>query len=463
MARVRLEDIAEESGISISTVARAMSNELGVSPAIRRRVIEAADRIGAGTSPQTELRQRRRRRRSSLAQSIALVVPDLSAWETSALSSAVHERLSDAGHYVVVHPARTRATRTTILERAAYERLADAVVVLGVPVSPRAVRHIRLAGVPLLVLGAGRSTVAHVAVDSGRSIGRALEHLVEIGHRRIEVVRWAAGSARRAGSDGLTDSDRPIVLVPRVPGGDLQGLSVTFADVGFEPEERAGAGSGREVFDVLASRLLSRREPPTAVCVDSVEGSGHLVTAFRRLGANVPGDVSVVGVGSGPLAEVMDLSTVSQPIHEQADRVADLLGDLLEGHDLLRTGTVEPVVVVRGTTAPPGTPSVVPAAGAGVPGLTTWRPSGGVAEDEVGGQDQLVVGHGVVLDTVHDDADGRLRSGPQRESDRRQGGVAVHRPRKGAKPRDADVVAGPQAGSRGGSQRDRREHVAPAD
>jgi Transcriptional regulators len=63
--------------------------------------------------------------------------------------------------------------------------------------------------------------------------------------------------------------------------------------------------------------LLGLREPPTAVYAHSDEVALGAMRTLRRAGLRIPEDISVIGIDNHPLAELTDLTTVSQPVRQQ--------------------------------------------------------------------------------------------------------------------------------------------------
>jgi DNA-binding LacI/PurR family transcriptional regulator len=76
--------------------------------------------------------------------------------------------------------------------------------------------------------------------------------------------------------------------------------------------------------------------------------------ALRRMGLRVPHDVALIGFDNHPTAELMDLSTVRQPVVEQAsDIAARLLSAVTNMPDESEEDVVLPTeIVVRGSTDP---------------------------------------------------------------------------------------------------------------
>ena len=101
-------------------------------------------------------------------------------------------------------------------------------------------------------------------------------------------------------------------------------------------------------------RLLSLREPPTAVFAYSDEVAMGALRSLRRAHVAVPDQMSIIGVDDHPMAELIDLTTVHQPVEAQGAIAGQMVLDLLHGRTSPdRQITVPTYLVVRGSTAPP--------------------------------------------------------------------------------------------------------------
>jgi LacI family transcriptional regulator, repressor for deo operon, udp, cdd, tsx, nupC, and nupG len=99
--------------------------------------------------------------------------------------------------------------------------------------------------------------------------------------------------------------------------------------------------------------LLGLREPPTAVYAHSDELAIGAMRTLRRAGIRVPEDISVIGIDDHPLAELTDLTTVSQPVRQQGVLAGQMVLGLLQGEDVERAVTVPTRLIIRRSTAPP--------------------------------------------------------------------------------------------------------------
>ena len=104
---------------------------------------------------------------------------------------------------------------------------------------------------------------------------------------------------------------------------------------------------------VAAARLI-QRGVTGMICASDVLALGS-IRAARRLGLEVPRDVSVVGFDDSALMTCTDppLTTVRQPIEMMGQAAVDLLVNQIEGTGVQRDELLfEPELVVRGSTAP---------------------------------------------------------------------------------------------------------------
>ena len=83
-----------------------------------------------------------------------------------------------------------------------------------------------------------------------------------------------------------------------------------------------------EAGDAAAAELLARGELPDAILAVNDEVAIGLLTGLRRGGVDVPGRVSVAGIDDTRPARLVDLTSVSLPLHELGERAARMI---LEG------------------------------------------------------------------------------------------------------------------------------------
>jgi LacI family transcriptional regulator len=180
--------------------------------------------------------------------------------------------------------------------------------------------------------------IPSVAAANAAGAEQAVQHLLELGHRRIAAITgppgWVATEERRRAYRGVLVS----AGLPLEPALELE------ADFDFDPGAQA------------AAVLLELDPPPTAIFAFSdMIAIGAMRTARSR-GIRIPDELSIVGFDDSVYAPVVDpaLTTVRQPLAEMGATAVDLLVRLMrkETVDALHLEPFTRLVVRETTTIP---------------------------------------------------------------------------------------------------------------
>ncbi len=99
--------------------------------------------------------------------------------------------------------------------------------------------------------------------------------------------------------------------------------------------------------------LLAGPHPPTAVFAESDEMAFGAMKTIRKRRLRIPQDVAVIGFDDHDAAELLDLSTVRQPVHAEGATVARALLAAAGGGAPAEPAVELPLeLVVRGSTDP---------------------------------------------------------------------------------------------------------------
>lgn len=328
-----IRDVAKQALVSTATASRALRGLPSVTAETRARVERAAAELDYVTPFNA----------SSLASgrtnSVGIVVPFVSRWFFGTVIAGAETVLREAGLDLVVYGVADPPSRERFFEQLPVRRRVDAVLVLALPLTAQEAGALRGLRVPVVLVGTSAEGFSSVGIDDFAAATDAVQHLIDLGHRRIGLI-------------GETD---PPPHGFTTPGRRRQGYLHTLAEAGIAPAQDLQAVGGFTVTagEAAMERLLTRTTPPSAVFAMSDEMAFGALRALRRAGAAVPADVSVIGFDDHELAGALDLSTVAQPVFEQGARAAELLLDQLY-REAPPTDVVLPTEVVpRTTTGPP--------------------------------------------------------------------------------------------------------------
>ncbi|ACL38119.1 transcriptional regulator, LacI family [Pseudarthrobacter chlorophenolicus A6] len=328
-ARPTIYDVAHRAGVSKSLVSLVLRGSPNVSDPRREAVQAAIDELGYRPS----------RAASALAanrtQSIGLLIDDFhNPWFVEVLRG-LRSVLDPAGWNISVADLQLEALSGRNPLDGFLAMHVDGLIIAA---EPHAAPPLRNLDVPFVVAGvreldSGPADV--VASDEVQGAGLAVEHLVQLGHRRIAHLSGTGGSAK-ARLDGYLRSVRAAGLEPLVVGesGDTT--------------EEAGYTAARELF--------SGHDGVTAVFAANDTMALGALAALKEHGLRTPEDVSVVGYDNTPLAESRYLDLTSIDSHNASigsEAARALLGRIAEPSAPRRQLLLAPSLMARGSTAAP--------------------------------------------------------------------------------------------------------------
>jgi DNA-binding LacI/PurR family transcriptional regulator len=324
--QAKLKDVAEASGVSISTVSRVFSDPGRLSPETTRRVLEVARRLRF--SPNVMARALI----TGTSPNIGLVVPDISnPYMTTLLKAAQAVSRNRATGVFVADTDDSAAIERQVCEQFAQQ--CRGVVLCAPRMSASHIREVSEI-VPLVLVNRVVEGIPCIYTDSRAAMRELLDDLVAQGHRRIAYLPGPIGSwANRQRARAIVERARTLAI-------ELLRLEHT---------------AGRHADGIDAASTVTELGVTAVMAFDDVLASG-LVEGLRRLGRSVPGDVSVTG-HDDVLAEVVQpgLTTVTG----QSARVGQLCIQRLfdessaNGAADAQPTAVKATVVRRLSTAPP--------------------------------------------------------------------------------------------------------------
>ena len=235
----------------------------------------------------------------------------------------------------------------------------DGALVYSCNTDSTAVDWLKRRKLPLVFIDQGPSPgYPSVNIDDRAGARSAAQHLVDLGHRRIDIVIAKESDPVHVVRDPLATTNH--VVKQRLLGWfdalQAAGIEPTVVQEGYYPTPGSGRGSGEEAAGVL----LDRPERPTAIlCFSDVVAYGVVQAALAR-GLKVPDDLSVVGFDDNPLAQRMRpaLTTVRQDVAAKGHAAAAALTTAI---DRARSGAatrpkhvlLPTELVIRDSTAKP--------------------------------------------------------------------------------------------------------------
>lgn len=334
---LRLQDVAEQAGVSIATASRSLSGTSGVSAEVAERVREVARQMGYVANVHA------RSLAAGTSRSVGLVVHEIGDPYFSEIASGVLRVGAREGLVVqICHTGRDPERELEQVRMLVANRVGAIIVAGSGFVDPALqaaakedLKSYRASGGRVAVIGRHRLGVDAV-LPQNREGGHAVaQHLLELGHRRIAIA---------------TGSRRLTTIVDRLAGVEeaFTAAGLDFASVPLIEAEFTRAGG-----KAAAERILAEHGDVTGVLALNDDMAIGILSILRARRVAVPERMSVAGFDdvavAGDLAP--SLTTVRLPMVAMGEHALELA--LKEPATRPRRRVAGHQLVVRDSTAPP--------------------------------------------------------------------------------------------------------------
>jgi LacI family transcriptional regulator len=334
--RSSLKQIADELGVSMMTVSRALNGGGRISAETRERVLEVAKRLKYRPNRLVHAIKQGRSR------TVGVMVPIATSFSATVVRG-IHDTLSEQGYLPILHfhgegpQAERDEAELEYIHRLLDHRVDGIIFWPSDETVPQMyLKEVWERGLPLVAVDRHlpRTNADFSGTDDEAGGRIAAEHLLALGHRRLAHI---------AGEQAVS----------------------TYADRrrGFEAALASNPGVSFTMDECedcqcrdIANRLLASNDRPTAIFLPSDRMAPHVYAAAESLGLSIGKDVSVAGFAD--LAETAwlrpRLTTVKQDAYQIGAEAARMVLDRIEGRtsaDGPRSVRVQPSLLVRESTA----------------------------------------------------------------------------------------------------------------
>lgn len=329
-----IRDVARWARTSVSTVSRVLTRTGPVAEATRERVMAAIAELGY--KPNALARGLVRRRTGT----IGVVIPDVA----NPFYAEVLRGMSDVAAEQGLHMLLVNADLSFAQEADGFallqEKQVDGIVYTSGTITPGHREIFSRLGRPVVLAATydPEGSYPAVLVDSRKGAAMAMNHLLDLGHRRIGVLNGPM--------------DDPIAGLPRWEG--YQGAAAERGVVIDSALVRTGDFRLESGYRGM-QQLLALPAPPTAVVAASDLMAIGAINAALDRGLRVPHDLSVVGFDNIWFAAAVRpaLTTVAQPMYEIGARAIRTLVAAVAGQAEPVVDWIEPFMLERSSTATP--------------------------------------------------------------------------------------------------------------
>jgi len=280
--RISVRDVANAAGVAIGSVSRVLNDSGYASADLRQRVLDAVATLGY--EPDFTARHLRTGR----SKTIGYLLPNIANPSLAAHLSEV-ERLTQAAGYSLLVGSSERQSRDRELIAFFENRRLEGVIASPTFEYPDPA-DCPFANSKLPVVICDRDMGApfdSVLIDHKQGMKRAMDYLLSLGHRRVAL--FVSSANLRPGREKLAGYK-----------ASLESAGIPFDDrLVYMPNSWIESSSAR------MNEMLALDRPPTAIVALGTRMLSGAVHVAHEAGLDVPGDLSVIGIGEASTLELM--------------------------------------------------------------------------------------------------------------------------------------------------------------
>jgi DNA-binding LacI/PurR family transcriptional regulator len=335
---VTIRDVARRAGVSTATVSYVLNDSRPVSQETRRRVLAVVQELGY--------------RPSVIARGLQAGESRIIgySWRPAPANQfnpilekfihAVAEATAQYGYHVLTFPYPEPYDEVGVYQEMVESGRVDGFVLPNTQFNDQRIRYLMEVGFPFVAFGRSNPEwdFPWVDVDGADGVGQAMDHLLELGHRRIACVAWC---------------ETDVVGQHRV-AGYLSAMAK--AGLAMDPEWVVRMENDYYLAYRATQTLLQLppdRRPTAVVALSDLMAIG-VMNAATDAGLTVGRDLSVVGFDDAPVAGYLRpaLTSLRQPIREVGETAVRMLVDLVRGEEPSPCQVLlKPCLIVRDSTA----------------------------------------------------------------------------------------------------------------
>jgi LacI family transcriptional regulator len=308
--KVDIKIVAEKAGVSPSTVSRALSGKVIVSPETKKRVLQAVKELNY--QPNVLAKSLKEGR----SKTIGLFLPNLHSLIFPAAIRGITEVAKRHGYTLVLFNTDEDLETEVFYIENLRRRLVDGYIFSTATAASHHILELKKQGYPvvLLVRSLNRE-IDTVVIDNFGGGYQATQFLLGRGYRKIAIINGT--------------------LNLELYRERFRGYREALAEAGVAFEERLSVHEtvGWEDGYRAIMEILERGERPEAVFATSDPKALGVIKALKEKGLKVPDDVAVIGYDNLEMSELMDppLTTMAQPFYEAGTKAAERLLKLIGG------------------------------------------------------------------------------------------------------------------------------------
>jgi LacI family transcriptional regulator len=330
--QIGLKDIASHLGLSKATVSYILSGSAGaksIPEKTKQRVLNAARELNYRPNFIARSLQSQR------TYAIGVLVPEFSDGYSALVLNGIEERLRENGYLCLVTSHGRKPEALAQYPQMLFDRRVEGLIAVDTPYAQE---------LPLPVVSVSGHDrvpgVTYVVLNHDMAADLALQHLVELGHKRVAFIRGQSFTA------DATARWNSIKVAARKWKLEI--------DASLVAQLNENSPSPMVGYHAAGRILAQASEPFTALFAFNDVSAIGAIKALHEAGLQVPRDVSLIGFDDIMAAAFHSpaLTTIRQPLVQMGMMAADVLLKRITTNDTYpQIVQVAPELIVRESTA----------------------------------------------------------------------------------------------------------------
>ena len=331
---VTTRQIAQQCGVSISTVSKALNGAGDVSRATAERIRQAAEELGYMPNPAARALKTRRSYCFGILFAAA-AEQGLTQEFFSRILNSFKNRSGELGYDITFIGDRLGKRRIGYAEHALYRNCDGVLLVTGSDEEGDLADELERAGIPLVCVDHIQPGCGSVLSDNRKGMGDLTRYALTMGHRRIALIHGEESFVTRTRIDSFLDE---------CARGGVHITGEYLREAAYHDPESARAAT---------AALLALPQPPTCIFYPDDFAFIGGMNELESRGLRLPADISAAGYDGISICQAFHprLTTIRQDAEAMGARAAEELAAAIEeGESYIPRQLLIPGELLRGET-----------------------------------------------------------------------------------------------------------------
>jgi LacI family transcriptional regulator len=335
MQKINIKDIAEMTGLSITTVSRVLSgkaDQYRIGKKSQQKVKEAASKLHYVPNHFAA------NLRTGKSGTIALIIPSLNNPFFAGIASEINTAVRKFNYITIISDSdeNIETEKMELLQLAA--RNIEGLIIVPCGDQWEHIKEIQDQGIPVICIDRYFEDIdiPYISTDNYEGAYKATKYLLERGHTKITCIQGVRGSTtNRLRVKGFRDAMKEA---------GQEKITITGDDFTFQN-------------GYLETRLLlQQKEPPTAIFAFSNTIAMGCMKALKEKALQIPRDISLITFDDHPYLDYLStpLSCVEQPVKDISIMAVKFLLSLIQEKSIVQSQVLlKPNIILRDSIGSP--------------------------------------------------------------------------------------------------------------